>query len=245
MTDIPKSVTTSLHFQNLIAAKIIESIKSGRGSKIVIKNIESFESFFSLHFSEEEVAIHTKASNIRKLRNSKARKTKSPSIFFLRGFRNISLNNETFDVAHYTNLFGVFSVLQPMINADRICFVENLDSFLKAEKLLGEDYLYLHKYGRIGVDSLKGIIAKEILVFVDYDFNGLDEYIRIKGIFENAVLFMPDNFDELFVNYSKVIDGKQQQSKKVADSLLLEVVKIRELVSRTNRFLEQEIIIND
>ena len=132
-----------------------------------------------------------------------------------------------------------------MINADRICFVENLDSFLKAEKLLGEDYLYLHKYGRIGVDSLKGIIAKEILVFVDYDFNGLDEYIRIKGIFENAVLFMPDNFDELFVNYSKVIDGKQQQSKKVADSLLLEVVKIRELVSRTNRFLEQEIIIND
>ena len=82
-------------------------------------------------------------------------------------------------------------------------------------------------------------------MFVDYDFNGLDEYLRLKSVYENATLFIPKNFNDLFDNYSKVIDGKQQQSKKVAQSKLKEVITIRELVSKTNRFLEQEILIHD
>ena len=245
LNQVPKSVRNSLHFQNLLQAKIIDTEKSGRGSRIIIKSPESFESFFSKYFSTDEVIEITKASNIKKLRDSKARKTKSPSIFFIRGYKNIKLNGENLDLSKYTRSFGLFSVQQPKIQTDKICFVENLDSFLNAEKLFGDDFIYLHKYGRIGIDSLKEISAKEILVFVDYDFNGLDEYLRIKSVYENAKLFMPENFDELFENYSKVIDGKQQQSERVLESKLNEVIRIRELVSKTNRFLEQEILIND
>jgi hypothetical protein len=244
VNDVPKSVKKSLHYQNLFAAKTLDTEKSGRGSKIIIKNIQSFESFFSKYFSEEVITDITKSSNIKKLRDSKARRTRSSSIFFIRGFRSIKINAENIDLARYTNSFGLFGVQQPKIETDKICFVENLDSFLKAEKLFGDDFIYLHKYGRIGIDSLKEISAGEVLVFVDYDFNGMDEYLRIKGVYKNATLFIPQNFDELFENYSKVIDGKQQQSERVALSKLNEVIRIREVVAKTNRFLEQEILIH-
>lgn len=245
LNQVPKSIKNSLHFQNLFAAKTLDTEKSGRGSKIIIKNLKSFESFFAKHFSEDVSDVITKASNIRKLRDSKARKTKSASVFFIRGFKNIKLNNQNLDLAEFTNSFGLFSVQQPSIQADKICFVENLDSFFKSEKLFGDEFIYLHKYGRIGIDSLKEISAKEVLVFVDYDFNGLDEYLRIKSVYENALLFIPENFDELFLSYGKAIDGKQRQSEKVSQSKLKEVIRIRELVSKTNRFLEQEILIHD
>lgn len=245
VNDVPKSVKKSLHYQNLFAAKTLDTEKSGRGSKIIIKNIPSFESFYSKHFSVEVVTTITKFSNIKKLRDSKARRTKSPSIFFIRGFINIKLNGENLNLPYFTNSFGLFSVQQPAIEVDKICFVENLDSFLQAEKLFGDDFIYLHKYGRIGIDSLKEISASEVLVFVDYDFNGMDEYLRIKSVYGNATLFIPQNFDELFENYSKVIDGKQRQSERVVQSKLEEVIRIRELVAKTNRFLEQEILIHD
>jgi len=245
VNDVPKSVKKSLHYQNLFTSKTLDTKKSGRGSKIFIKNIQSFNSFFSKCFSEDDITAITKSSNIKKLRDSKARKTKTPSVFFIRGFKNIKLNNEQLELSKYTNLFGLFGVQQPIIQTDKVCFVENLDSFLNAKKVFGNDFIYLHKYGRIGIESLKGISAIEILVFVDYDFNGLDEYLRIKSVFENATLFVPENFDELFENCSKVIDGKQQQTEKVAQSKLKEVIQIRELVSKTNRFLEQEILTDD
>jgi hypothetical protein len=246
LSQVPKSIKNSWHFLNLIDAKTLDTEKFGRGSKIVIKNSESFESFFSKYFSsDEDSTVISKASNIKKLRDSKARKTKTTSIFFIRGFKNIVLNGKTFDLAYYTNSFGLFSVQQPSIYTEKVCFIENLDSFLKAEKLLGNDYIYLHKYGRIGINSLKEISATEILVFVDYDFNGLDEYLRIKSKYENATLFIPENFDVLLANYGKEINGKQQQSQRVALSKQKEVIKIRELVSKTNRFLEQEILSYD
>ena len=219
--------------------------KSGRGSRIFIKNIQSFEAFFSKHFTKEEIKTISKSSNIRKFRDSKARKTKTSSVFFVRGFKDIKLNGENLELSKYTKAFGLFSVQQPTIEVDKICFVENLDSFLHAERVFGNDFIYLHKYGRIGVESIAGVSAKEILVFVDYDFNGLDEFLRIKSVHQKSTLFIPENFEELFENFSKSIYGKQQMSERVAQSILKEVVLIRELVSRTNLFLEQEIITND
>jgi len=242
VNNVPKSVKKSVHYKNLFTSKTLDTEKSGRGSRIIIKNLKSFDSFFSKYFSEEETIAITKSSNIKKLRDSKARKTKSPFVFFIRGFKDIELNGRLLELSGYTNSFGLFAARQPTIQTKKICFVENLDSFLRAEKVLGDEFIYLHKYGRIGIESLNGISAKEILVFVDYDFNGLDEYLRIKVIYQEAALFIPENFDELFENFSKAIDGKQKQSGRVAQSSLNEVVKIREKVSRTNRFLEQEIL---
>jgi hypothetical protein len=245
LNHVPKSVRNSLYFQNLLDAKIIDTEKSGRGSKVIIKNPQSFELFFTKHFSTDEVANITKASNIRKLRDSKARKTKATSIFFIRGFQPIKLNDENIDLVYFTETFGLFSLKEPSFSCERICFVENLDSFLKADRLFGKDFIYIHKYGRIGIESLKNISAKEVIVFVDYDFNGLDEYLRIKSVFNNATIYIPGDFNTLFENYSKLITGKQKQSQRIIESKLPEVIMIRELVSRTNRFLEQEILIHD
>lgn len=243
--EVPKSIKNSLHFQNLFAAKTLDTEKSGRGSKIVIKNINSFESFFSAYFPENEISSITKSYNIKSLRDSKARKVKSPSVYFIRGFKKASINGQSIDLESYTKLYGLFAVQQPSLVADKICFIENLDSFLKAETIFGYSFIYLHKYGRIGIDSLNEISANEIIVFVDYDFNGLDEYLRIKSVFSNATLYIPQNFDEQFEKYSKLLNGKQQQTERVKASTLSEVVRIRELVARTNRFLEQEILTND
>jgi len=111
--------------------------------------------------------------------------------------------------------------------------------------LLGVDFLFAHKYGRIGKDSISMIQAKEILVFVDYDFNGLDEYLRIKDVFNNAELYLPQNYDELFEKYSQALSGnKAKMSNSVKNSKDSVVIKIREQVARTNRFLEQEILVN-
>jgi len=245
LNDVPKSIKNSLYFQNLFASKTLDTEKSGRGSKIIIINISSFESFYLKHFSEDGSTDVTKFSNIKKLRNSKAKRTKSPAVFFIRGFRNIKLNGENLDLFYFTNSFGLFSVRQPTIVAEKISFVENLNSFLQAEKLFGNDFIYLHKYGRIGIDSLEKISGAEVLLFVDYDFKGLDEYLRIKSVYDHATFFIPENFDELFEKYSRVIDGKQQQSERVTQSQLKEVIWIRELVSKANRILEQEILIHD
>jgi len=242
VNDVPKSVKKSLHYQNLFTSKTLDTEKSGRGSKIIVKNKPAYDSFFSKNFSDDDISTITKSSNIKKLRDSKARRTKPPSVFLVRGFQDIQLNGENLELSKYTKSFGLFGVQQPTIQADKICFVENLDSFLKAENVFGNDFIYLHKYGRIGIESLSRISAGEILVFVDWDLNGLDEYLRIKSVYENAKLFIPENYDELFENFSKAIDGNQKQSERVAQSKLIEVIQIREQVLKTSHFLEQEIL---
>jgi hypothetical protein len=242
---VPKSVRSSLLFKNLQQANIIASRRSGRGSAFYVCNRESYDSFFNQHFSEAGGDQITKASNILKLRDSKARRVESKPLFLLRGFSAIILNGNEVDLKHYTEAYGLFSIVNPSIKAERICFVENLESFLKAERIFGRGYVYIHKYGRIGIRSLSAFDCDEVIVFVDYDFNGLDEYLRIKSHFPDARLYLPDNYDELFKKSSKPIRGQQSQSRRVAASVLPEVIKIRELVSRTSYFLEQEILTHE
>lgn len=242
---VPMSIRGSLLFKNLQQAKIIDTRKAGRGSIFFVKNRESYDSFFSQHFSEAKGTQITKASNIQKLRDSKARRVETKPLFLLRGFRKVIVNGNQVDLKHYTEAYGLFSILDPTIKVSKICFVENLESFLKAERIFGKDCIYIHKYGRIGTKSLSAFECDEVIVFVDYDFNGLDEYLRIKSHFPGAHLYLPDNFDDLFKKSSKPINGQQKQSKRVASSVLPEVIKIRQLVSKTSYFLEQEILTHD
>lgn len=241
----PATIKGSLLFKNLIKSKIIDRKKAGRGYLFWVRNRELFESFYRHHFSEGENGAISKASNIRKLRDSKARKVESKPLFLLRGFKKALINGLEIDLDYYTNTFGQFSVVKPVLQARRLCFVENLASFLAAEQIFGSEWIYIHKYGRVGIKSLSPLEAEEVMVFVDYDFNGLDEYLRIKSRFPTAKLYIPENFKSLFNDYSKQINGQQKQSKRVTASDLPEVVMIRDLVAKTNYFLEQEVLIND
>jgi hypothetical protein len=243
-SSIPKGVFESNNFKNLLRAEILTTRTTGRGFKIEVSKDAEFKDFFHSLFPENIDSV-SKSDNIKKYRSSKARKVDTKPVFFLRGFSTFLINGRQVNLKDYTSDFGLFSVIPQTIISDRICFVENLESFLNAEKLLGEDYLFAHKYGRIGSNSLKMMQPKEVLVFVDFDFNGLDEYLRIKEVFDYAELYLPTNYDELFEKQSASLNrNKAKMSSAVKKSCDPVVVKIREQVARTNRFLEQEVLID-
>lgn len=244
-SSMPSTVRQSDQFEGLLRAEIIVLMKSGAGQKYFLKDRPAFEQFFQNMFPEEITTV-SKTSNIKKFRNSKATKIDLPAIFLLRGFGQIMINEATVDVGVSTQRFGLFAATATSIKCAQICFVENLEPFMNAEKLLGENYLFIHKYGRIGKDSLKIFNAKKVMVFVDYDFNGLDEYLRIKAVFPQAELFLPKTYTTLFQKYSKSLKGnKAKMSNAVRLSNDKIVIKIREEVARNNRFLEQEILFDD
>lgn len=241
---IPKSVYQSDAFQGLLRAEILESSKVGRGFKVCVIKESDFERFFKTMFPVK-IASSSKSGNIKKYRNSKASKVNQKPIFLFRGFTSFQINNQVLDIEKHTSDFGVFSAIPTSLIADKICFIENLEAFINAEKLFGNEYIFIHKYGRIGHESISMMKAKEVMVFVDYDFNGLDEYLRIKRVFENAKLYLPPNYNDLFDKYSlSLARNKAKMSKAVKSSDDAVVVKIRDHVARTNRFLEQEILID-
>ncbi|MGQ2981890.1 hypothetical protein [Flavobacterium sp.] len=237
---IPKSVLSSPHFKGLVFSMILEKTKSGRGFRYEVSKVTEFESFFKTHFPED-IEVIDKSDNVRKFRNSKIQKTASTPIFMLRGFETITINGNEVNLKYYTNKFQIFACNAGKIEAEHICIVENLDTFLVAEKLLGKNYVFLHKYGRIGKESLSGLSTDRLLVFVDYDFNGLEEFLRIREVFEFAQLYVPKNYDELFRLYSQSLRGnKAEMTNRVKQSSDTEVIKIRESITRNNRFLEQQ-----
>lgn len=237
---IPKTVLSSHHFKGLVTSLILEKIKSGRGFRYEICKPTEFDNFFTTHFPED-IEVKDKSDNVRKFRNSKVQKTVSIPIFMLRGFETVKINDNEINLEDYTSKFKLFACNADKIEAKRICIVENLDTFLVAEKLLGKDFIFLHKYGRIGKESLSCLVANQLLVFVDYDFNGLEEFLRIKEVFEFAQLYIPENYDELFQKYSQSLKGnKAEMTNRIKQSSDSNVIKIRESIIRNNRFLEQQ-----
>ncbi|WP_307425177.1 hypothetical protein [Chryseobacterium sp. MDT2-18] len=224
----------------MVSSLILEKTKSGRGFRYEVKKITEFESFFKIYFPED-IEVKDKSDNVRKFRNSKIQKTVSTPIFMLRGFEKVKINDNEVNLEDYTKKFQLFACNAEKIETRRICIVENLDTFLVAEKLLGESFVFIHKYGRIGKESLGSLFTNELLVFVDYDFNGLEEFLRIKEVFDFAQLYVPENYDELFGKYSQSLkDNKAEMTNRIKQSLDINVVKIKESIIRNNRFLEQQ-----
>lgn len=237
---IPKTVLSSSHFKGLVSSLILEKTKSGRGFRYEVKKTNEFENFFKTHFPED-IEVKDKSDNVRKFRNSKVQKTVSIPIFMLRGFETIKINDNEINLEDYTNKFRLFACNADKIEAEQICIVENLDTFLVVEKLLGKNFVFLHKYGRIGKESLNCLSTNQLLVFVDYDFNGLEEFLRIKEFFDFAQLYIPENYDELFGKYSQSLKGnKAEMTNRIKQSSDKNVIKIRESIIRNNRFLEQQ-----
>ncbi|MFT3979254.1 MAG: DUF2220 family protein [Ferruginibacter sp.] len=241
----PKAVKGSSIFKNLLGAGILDTEKSGRGTNVVIRKQSEYDNFLKMNFPAVDNLTSTKSNNIRQFKSSKARRTQELPMYFLRGFKPIEVADITVDLEYHTKTFGFFGLTIPSIKTENICFVENKNTFLNAENLLGQDWIYIHSYGRIGKENLKKIVCNKVLAFVDYDFNGLDEFLRIKNQFIEAELFIPDNFNELYNTYSTHMKGKQKASKKVSESEIPQVVMLRNLVQKSNKFLEQEILIND
>lgn len=244
LSQIPKSILNSTLFHNLVSARIVEKESIGKGSQYMVKNIPVYEEFFKTNFPDFGLLSNSKSNNVAKYRNSKATRIENEPIFFIRGFCKAVINGQEIDLNLFMRIFGLFAARNIQVSFPNICFVENLESFIKAEKIFGKDYLFLHKYGRIGKSSISGIKSKNIIVFSDYDFTGLNEFLIIKSVFSEADFYLPPNFDDVFEKYSRISPQKSKMSGKVSASKIPSVVLVREKVLKSNRFLEQEILYN-
>lgn len=239
---LPAGMVKSPAFRNLEEAHIISIVKTGRGKTVKVINQLSYDKFLTTHFPEN-VAGTSRAANISRLRNSKAGKREGSNISFLRGTGQITVNGNPVDLGEHTRKYGLFSAYNPSLVIDKLCIIENLETFLNAEQVLDNSYTYLHKYGRIGKDFLNKIQGREVLVFSDYDLIGLGEYLTVKEAFPNATFYVPENFTALFEKYATPLPDKQVAAGKVKNSTEKIVVQIRKMVLKSNRFLEQEILL--
>jgi len=247
---IAKSILRSKDFQILEIAKFIElktAINKGKYYEVV--NEEHLIQHFKNSFPNEVSDRFTAIQNARSLRDSKGRKKESQRIVLLRGNNAIIANHSELNLSEHTKKFNVFAIQLNHLQADKLCFIENLDCFMVAEKTISTDYTFIHIYGRIGIENFKNIKTNEILFCPDYDFVGLNEYLKMKSIFPNTKLFFPENYDELYKEYSKQLKKKngmeQQPTNQVLQSQEEVVSKVCKQLLETKHFLEQQIIFKD
>ncbi len=244
-SSISASVKNSGVFKTLLNGNFIKYSQavSGGGSYHLVDK-ENLQLYFKSKFPNELQNSYSAVGNIGTYRNTKVGKRKSQNVILARGFKSVIINSKNVELEKFTNQFGTFSAQVNELETNKICIVENLDSFLLAEKVIDKDFVFAHTYGGLGKSVLKKFKAKELLIFPDYDFKGLQNYLMAKKVFPNVKLFVPPDYDELFKMYSRTIKTKQGReqnpSKEVKESVDENVIKIRTDIFKSKRFLEQQ-----
>lgn len=242
-SNVPKGIIRSKDFQALLDAHVISKERAGKGFKYFLKKPEAFERFYFNRYPNPDIEVQNETDNQLKYKDTKASNTDKETIILLRGFQKINANGIEIDISQATEQFNVFSIVLHSLKAKKLCFIENMESFLNAEKLLGKDYVYIHFYGRLpSIDKLSKIKCDEYLHFGDYDFTGLSEFTKAEKVFKNSKLYVPDDFDDMFHKYARKRKAKDVLYSSVANSENPIVIKIRELVKETGKFLEQQVL---
>jgi len=245
-SDVPNIVAKSSTFKNLLDSKILEKVKRGRGFNYIISKTDSFNNFYNHAFPNPNTIISNEIDNQLKFKNTKATRVQKERVIFIRGSQNIFVNESPVNLSEITHKFGLFSAVLQSLKADKICFVENLQPFLEAENLLGDQYTYIHFYGRLPKkDVLKTIQCEEYLHFGDYDFTGLNEFLRASEIYKKSSIHMPHNFNFIFEKYAQERKKKDTQFKNIVESKNKDVITIREKILNSNCFLEQQILFGE
>lgn len=238
------TVYQSPDWQNWLTAGFVELERQGSNRTYRVINREALREIFHQKFPGEAEDDGSAIDNVRAYGDSKARARISQNVCLIRGWENAIINGQEVNMNEMTNRFGLFAASLGNISSTRICIVENLDSFRQAEKVIGKDWLFLHAYGRVGKEWLQKIDCREMLVFSDYDFVGLEEFLRVQEVFPEARFFKPEQYEVLWVTYSKSLkkrdDGEQLATRRVSASQDPVVVSIREQLLRTGKFLEQQ-----
>lgn len=244
-SQVPKALLENNDFKNMLDKGMILKSSAGRGYVYELNESkkEVFENWFTKKFPNPEIEVTDRASSIAKFKDSKKNKEKSV-IVFLRGNKSIKINNEILDLKNYTSKFGFFACTLESLETEKLCFVENKESFLEAEKVISADYVFIHSYGRIGKKMLEKIQTNEVLVFSDYDYIGLNEYLKCKSVFENTHFFVPKNYALLFSKYAKEIKLNRKKGQKASKNVLTSqdeaVMRICKDLQTKQKFLEQE-----
>lgn len=244
---VGNSIKRTSDFTTLINGGFIDYLPTVTGGgNYYVKNKEALNKYFVDKFPNENSGVFTAIENVNSFRNTKAGKRESQNVILIRGQETVSLNGIRTNLKEYTDTYGTFSATLKSLDADKVCFVENLDSYLLAEQVIKSGFIFIHTYGGIGKSVVSKTNANEILVFPDYDFKGLHNYLLVKSVFPNTKLFVPDNYKSLFETRSRTIKTKhgreQQPSKQVLECEEEIVVKIRTDIFKYKKFLEQQAV---
>lgn len=240
---VPKSVKNSNSLKELLAAEVLTKVRRGAGQVLLATDIDAVERFLDNRFPGRHTAIAGDGfSNVKRYRDSKGAKKESIGVVLLRGWQTISVNEEQVDLAYFTERFSSFSVVKPHLIVKKLCLVENLDTFVEGEHLLGDSWIFAHTYGRLGLNTLMSLQAEEILHFGDWDFTGLDEYLRLREQFPQTRLYLPGNLEELWATGSKPLKKGAGITKRLQASNDPDVLRVLSLLGRTNCFLEQQAV---
>lgn len=249
-SSISKTVRTSKEFEMLVAAKFIDlKTAANNGKYYIVSDKHSLQAFFDKQFPNDIKNVFTGIQNVRSFRDSKARKKESQRVVLLRGNQKVIANGIEIDLSLSTRQFNLFAMQLSSLKAEKLCFIENLDCFMVADKTLDGSYTYIHTYGRISMEKFKRIEAKEILFCPDYDYIGLDEFLKVKSLYPSALLYLPEGYDTLFEKYCKPLKKKNgKEQAPTARLLACDDEKIRNMTRQlleTKHFLEQQIIFKD
>ncbi len=245
-SSMPLSVKESNEFDFLTRTSIIQYVPAGVGGNYVVKDKQQLELYFAEKFSGRLQQEVTSFTNVKTFSNSKARKRNSQRVILLRGTSKVIVNGKKVELKNYTTDFGIFATILNSLECPKICFVENLDCFLIAEQVIPEDYILVHTYGRLGAKTLDLIAAKDVLIFPDYDYIGLHEYLLLKEKFFATDIFVPTNYDELHKKYGRTIKTKHGREQKPSNKVMASnnelVVKILRKIQESGRYLEQQAV---
>ena len=214
-SSVAQSVKNSGDFKTLLTCGFIEYQKavSGGGS-YVVKNNEKLKKYFADRFPKQLHDSFTADANVGTFRNTKIGKRISQNIVLVRGFKNIQINDNIINLGKYTKDFGTFSAQVNTIKTEKVCIVENLDSFLQAERVMNNSIVFIHPYGGLSKSVVKKLNSNELWVFPDYDYKGLQNYLMVKSIFPNSKLYYPKDYENLFKKYSRSIKTKKWKRAK-------------------------------
>ncbi len=238
---LPVTLRNKAVFDSLEASHILIKERRGHGFVYRIKDEDSYISFLQNRFPDGKRVNGTSPADYPT--NPSPLQPTEPAgtgAVLVRGWARAWVNEQPVDLAYFTRHFGFFGGRVTRLESDRLCIVENYDAFLQAEKLLGQKWLYLHGYGRISTDTAKALQAREVCFLPDYDFAGLDAYLRLKQAVPQTRLYLPENFQDLHEKYAVDLPPGAAPLKAVCQSDLPEVMQVRELLEETGSFLQQQ-----
>lgn len=247
---IPKGIKGSNWFKQLNEIGVIFNEKSGRGRVYKINDFEKYAQLLKAKVNFENPTIANKIDSTRVLRNSKGKGSfEQIAYFIIKGNFDITIQELWIPLKSYSDLFGGFLISDlSSLKGNKVALIENKKFFIEAFTIVPKDFICIHKYGRWSANDFQSLNdMQEITFFGDYDLLGLDEFLKLKEIQSKSNFFVPENFDALFNRYSQIFDGhkkfNQNLTSRVKNTVDPTIAKIRDLVLKNNRILEQEALL--
>ena len=101
-------------------------------------------------------------------------------------------------------------------------------------QLIAQGWTLVYPIGRLGPSLMKRISPNEVQHYGDLDYEGLNEFSRIKKQFPQARLYVPEEYFEDAKKY-----GMEIKSKQKASSGLIELSKSDPTVRKVLDFLHE------